>query len=138
MARPKASQPTELELEILEVLWRRGPSTARQLHQTLPSSRKLSISSVHIAVRSMAAKGYLREERRKKSEGGLLYSPLLSRQSRWQHARIHRSKNLRRHDQAGAAAVIERLKISARRIWTTSAKSSARRSEVRADEWSAH
>jgi BlaI family transcriptional regulator, penicillinase repressor len=79
MARPKASQPTELELEILEVLWRRGPSTARQLHQTLPSSRKLSISSVHIAMRSMAAKGYLREERRKKSEGGLLYSPLLSR-----------------------------------------------------------
>src|SRR5688572_6225024 len=35
MARPPSAQPTEVELEILRVLWRLGPATVRQAHQEL-------------------------------------------------------------------------------------------------------
>jgi len=35
MARPVATQPTEVELQILGILWERGPSTVRQVHEGL-------------------------------------------------------------------------------------------------------
>ena len=35
MARPRATKPTEAELAILQVLWERGSSTVRDVHDTL-------------------------------------------------------------------------------------------------------
>jgi predicted transcriptional regulator len=35
MARPASSQPTEVELQILKVLWKSGGSTAREIHNSL-------------------------------------------------------------------------------------------------------
>jgi BlaI family transcriptional regulator, penicillinase repressor len=35
MARPRSSRPTDGELAILNVLWRRGPSTVREVHDAL-------------------------------------------------------------------------------------------------------
>jgi BlaI family transcriptional regulator, penicillinase repressor len=35
MPRPKTDGPTERELEILRILWQRGPSTARDIHSAL-------------------------------------------------------------------------------------------------------
>ena len=35
MARQRNIRPTDGELAILEVLWRRGPSTVRQVHETM-------------------------------------------------------------------------------------------------------
>lgn len=35
MARPVSSQPTEVELQILRILWASGGSTARQVHNEL-------------------------------------------------------------------------------------------------------
>lgn len=37
MARPMASQPTEVELQILRILWQSGGSTAREVHNALAS-----------------------------------------------------------------------------------------------------
>ncbi len=37
--RQPASQPTDAELAILQVLWSGGPSTVRQVHETLSSRR---------------------------------------------------------------------------------------------------
>ncbi len=37
-------RPTETELEILRVIWRRGPSTVRQVHKTLCSERETEVS----------------------------------------------------------------------------------------------
>lgn len=39
MARHPSSQPTDVELQILGVLWELGPSTVRQVHKALKSRR---------------------------------------------------------------------------------------------------
>jgi predicted transcriptional regulator len=39
MARPPASQPTDVELQILQVLWEHGPSTVRFIHNGLAKTR---------------------------------------------------------------------------------------------------
>lgn len=36
---PPPPRPTDAELEILQVLWRRGPSTVRQVHRALGARR---------------------------------------------------------------------------------------------------
>jgi BlaI family transcriptional regulator, penicillinase repressor len=46
MARPKATGPTERELEILQVLWEQGPSTIREVYQTLNNKSKTAYNSV--------------------------------------------------------------------------------------------
>ncbi len=39
MARPKTPHPTAAELEVLQILWDRGPSTVREVLETLPRER---------------------------------------------------------------------------------------------------
>lgn len=39
MARPKTAHPTVAELEVLQILWERGPSTVREVLETLPKER---------------------------------------------------------------------------------------------------
>ena len=41
--KPKPTRPTDAELEILRVLWRLGPSTARQVHEVITAGRKRTI-----------------------------------------------------------------------------------------------
>ena len=59
MARPASTHPTELELEILKVLWRQGPSTVRQVREALAPARKLAHTSVITIMGIMTDKGYL-------------------------------------------------------------------------------
>jgi predicted transcriptional regulator len=59
MARPASTQPTELELEILKILWRQGPSTVRQVREALAPTRKLAHTSVITVMGIMTEKGYL-------------------------------------------------------------------------------
>ena len=39
MARPKSPHPTPAELEVLQILWERGPSTVREVLEALPKER---------------------------------------------------------------------------------------------------
>ena len=39
MARPKTPHPTAGELEVLQILWERGPSTVREVLEVLPKER---------------------------------------------------------------------------------------------------
>lgn len=57
MARKKALRPTDGELEILRVLWRRGPSTVRQVHQALAPVKHTSYSTTLRLLQIMHAKG---------------------------------------------------------------------------------
>ena len=59
-------KPTASELEILHVLWERGPSTVRQVHQALSDKRPIGYTSVLKLMQIMTAKGTLRrnEEQR--------------------------------------------------------------------------
>ena len=43
---PRSSpHPTEAELEILNVLWQKGPSTVRAVHQTLQADRQTGLTT---------------------------------------------------------------------------------------------
>ena len=45
MARRPSPQPTDVELQILRVLWERGPSTVRQVHDALSAARETGYST---------------------------------------------------------------------------------------------
>ena len=66
MARPAATQPTDGELEILEVFWQHGDCTARDVHDELNKKRDLSQTTVATMIRIMIQKGILiiQDERR--------------------------------------------------------------------------
>lgn len=46
MARAATGRPTDLELEILKVLWERGPSSVRQVWQTMSQDREIGYTTV--------------------------------------------------------------------------------------------
>ncbi len=75
MARPSSKHPTELELKMLKIIWRDGPSTVRQMQDALASTRKLAVTSVLTIMNIMVDKGYLS---RKKEGPAHVYRPRIS------------------------------------------------------------
>ncbi len=63
MARSVSKHPTELELEILKVLWRVGPATVRQVRDELAAVRDLAYTSVMTVMTIMAGKGYVKRQK---------------------------------------------------------------------------
>jgi BlaI family transcriptional regulator, penicillinase repressor len=59
MPRPKEEQPTAGELEVLKVLWERGPSTVREVMDVLNESRQRAYTSVMSLLNVMTDKGLL-------------------------------------------------------------------------------
>ncbi len=62
MPRPKEEQPTTGELEVLKVLWDRGPSTVREVMEVLHAARPRAYTSVMSLMNVMADKGLLIRE----------------------------------------------------------------------------
>jgi predicted transcriptional regulator len=60
MATPATRKPTSSELEILHVLWERGPSTVREVHEALNAKRPIGYTSVLKLMQIMTAKGTVR------------------------------------------------------------------------------
>src|SRR5579859_7795182 len=56
----RTSKPTVGELEILRVLWERGPSTVREIHETLTKTRDMGYTTVLKLLQIMTAKGTVR------------------------------------------------------------------------------
>jgi BlaI family transcriptional regulator, penicillinase repressor len=56
MPRPKEEQPTAGELEVLKVLWDRGPSTVREVMDVLNDTRPRAYTSVMSLLNVMADK----------------------------------------------------------------------------------
>ena len=76
MARPRSTQPTDAELEILRVLWRRKDGcTVRDVHDSLKDTRGSGYTSVLKIVQIMTEKGLLRRDERARSH---VYYPLIS------------------------------------------------------------
>jgi predicted transcriptional regulator len=57
MARPASKRPTDTELEILGVLWERGPSTVREVFRTISAVRETGYTSVLKVMQIMTEKG---------------------------------------------------------------------------------
>jgi BlaI family transcriptional regulator, penicillinase repressor len=52
-----AARPTSTELDILRILWERGPSTVREVHEALSAERPIGYTGVLKFLQIMAAKG---------------------------------------------------------------------------------
>ncbi len=56
MARPRTGRPTDGELEILNVLWERGPCTAGEVREAIAHIRPVSYNTVQKALQIMLDK----------------------------------------------------------------------------------
>jgi predicted transcriptional regulator len=68
-------RPTEGELELLRILWDRGPSTVRDLHQEINAKRALGYTSVLKLLQIMTEKGLVEREESGKAH---IYHPAAS------------------------------------------------------------
>ncbi|GAA4308637.1 BlaI/MecI/CopY family transcriptional regulator [Compostibacter hankyongensis] len=62
MAADKHPRPTESELEILQVLWERGPSTVREVHEVLARQKETGYTTTLKLMQIMHDKGTLRRD----------------------------------------------------------------------------
>lgn len=77
MPRPRSQNPTPAELEVLEVLWQRGPSTVRQVLEELNRRRPRAYTSVMSLLNVMTEKGLLK---RKPQGRAFVYEPRVREQ----------------------------------------------------------
>ena len=59
--------PSNSELEILHVLWRRGPQTVRQIHPALRRKREIGYTTVLKTLQVMTEKGLVTREEAERS-----------------------------------------------------------------------
>ena len=60
-------RPTDSELEILTVLWSRGASTVRDIHETILSRRPAQYTTVLKLLQIMAEKGLVRRDEKQRA-----------------------------------------------------------------------
>ena len=78
MARPASEHPTDLELQILKILWQRSPLTVREVRAALAEAgRAIAHTSVITTLNIMTRKKYLK---RTKQRNAFLFEPNASRQ----------------------------------------------------------
>ena len=70
-------RPTDAELEILTVLWSRGPSTVRDVHETIARRKSTQYTTVLKQMQVMAEKGLVRRNEKQRSH---IYEPARSRE----------------------------------------------------------
>ena len=63
MARPRNEHPTPAELEVLKILWSRGPATVREVRETLKGQRRRrAYTSVMSLLGVMTDKGLVKRK----------------------------------------------------------------------------
>jgi BlaI family transcriptional regulator, penicillinase repressor len=75
-------RPTDIQLAILRVLWERGPSTVREVHQALAADRDTGYTTTLKLMQVMAARGLVTRNDDQRSH---VYAPRWSRE----HMRRH-------------------------------------------------
>lgn len=76
--RPRKStpRPTDAEIEILKVLWNRGPSTVRVVHEEISQAKPSQYTTTLKLMQIMAAKGLVTRD---ESERSHIYTPAVPR-----------------------------------------------------------
>lgn len=67
MARPASTRPTDAELTVLRVLWKRGPRTVRQVHEELGGDRPVGYTTTLKLMQIMAEKGLVERDETNRS-----------------------------------------------------------------------
>jgi predicted transcriptional regulator len=62
MARPVSTQPTEVELQILGILWEHGPCTVRQVHEGLVELKETQYPTTVKMLLVMLEKGLVKRD----------------------------------------------------------------------------
>lgn len=57
MTKPTPQKPTDAELTLLGVLWQRGPSTVREIHDSLTSEKETGYTTTLKILQKMTEKG---------------------------------------------------------------------------------
>jgi len=73
----RRTRPTDAELAILQVLWERGPSTVREVHQALAVARETGHTTTLKLMQIMAEKGLVRRDESARTH---IYTTRLSRE----------------------------------------------------------
>jgi predicted transcriptional regulator len=76
MALPRLSN---LEMQIMEALWQRGPASVREIIARLPGKNRLAYTTVQTIVVRLEAKGALRRDRSVSTAH--IFEPLISRKT---------------------------------------------------------
>lgn len=72
----KNIRPSELELQVLAVLWRQGPATAREVLEALPDGKRRAYTTVLSVLQVMEKKGLLSHSTRGAAN---VYKPKVNR-----------------------------------------------------------
>jgi BlaI family transcriptional regulator, penicillinase repressor len=67
MVNKNLPRPTDAELEILNVLWRRGPSTVREVQEVLLEHKDIGYTTVLKLMQIMAEKNLVRRDERNRT-----------------------------------------------------------------------
>ncbi len=78
MHRTPAPRPTDAELAILRILWDRGPSTVRQVHEILGLERQAAYTTALKLLQIMTEKGLVERDERDRTH---IYRPRLSEET---------------------------------------------------------
>jgi len=78
MTKAKANQPTEVELQILRVLWELGPSPVREIHAQLSANKGTNYSTTVKMLSVMLEKGLVMRDEQASPH---IYRPAMSRQA---------------------------------------------------------
>lgn len=62
MPRPSSSQPTDVELQILRILWELGPSPVREIHRRLEAEKGTNYSTTVKMLSVMLEKGLVKRD----------------------------------------------------------------------------
>src|SRR5205809_482060 len=62
MARPASTQPTQVELQILRILWELGPSPVRDIHKRLEADKGTNYSTTVKMLSVMLDKGLVQRD----------------------------------------------------------------------------
>ena len=78
MPRSDAFRPTEVELQILRILWELGPSPVREIHKRLEADKGTNYSTTVKMLAVMLRKGLLKRDEAAQPH---VYRPVVSRQT---------------------------------------------------------
>jgi BlaI family transcriptional regulator, penicillinase repressor len=76
MTRAKTPLPTDLELEVMQIIWDLGRCTVREVHDSLQKRRRVAYTTVMTVMTILEQKGHLLREKRGRA---YLYGPARSK-----------------------------------------------------------